>query len=227
MAHIRISSAEAARIVRRRGWLSEQPPEFQDEVCRRAVLKSYRPGEYLYRIGDPAGGIYGLVEGNVVVAAAPWDATSRLVYWGLSGHWIGEGGFITREPRRVEVQARLDTVMMHLPLEEMDRMAFADPGVMRNFIRILINTMVAMTRIINDLQLLDPARRIAATIDRANVRDGEEVPLTQSELGEMARASRRQVSIAMKQFSELGLATTSYGRIVIRDAAGLLSLIHI
>ncbi|MFD1199811.1 hypothetical protein ACFQ3K_16035 [Brucella gallinifaecis] len=58
---------EADLIMRSNGWLSSQNPEFQNEVLKRSLLVSFEPGEYVYRMGDSLGGIYGLVRGNLTI----------------------------------------------------------------------------------------------------------------------------------------------------------------
>lgn len=155
-------------------------------------------------MGDAPGGIYGLVSGNVGILSGPFSETPQLMQLGRPGAWTGEGSYITRQPRLIELQAKLPTIMMYLPLDQMDKMTFLNPQVIRNFSMIMIHTIGVLLRIVNDLQLVDPARRIAATLDRARMQYLIELPITQAVLGEMSCATRRQASIVLKEFSENG-----------------------
>ena len=110
------------------------------EVLRRATLGRFAAGEVVFRFGDPPGGIYGMVAGIVTMTTAPPSELPRLIHLGDPGTWTGEACFVTREPRRVEIRAFVDTVMMHLPLGAMDEMAATDPGVARHFARILVES---------------------------------------------------------------------------------------
>lgn len=212
---------EAERILLDSGWLSQVPAGFQREVLRRAVLARHEADSYLYRMGDAPGGIYGLVQGNLAINSAPAHVTPKLMQLGRPGAWTGEGSYLTRQPRLIELQAKTPTWVMHLPLDQMDAMTFHDPRVIRHFALILMHTVHVLVQMVSDLQIPDPARRIAATIERATLQYSRELPLTQTALGEMSCATRRQVGIALKDFSDRGWLDAMYGRIVIRDAAAL------
>lgn len=145
---------------------------------------------------------------------------------GLAGVWTGEGSYLSREPRRVELRTSAERWLMHLPLDQMDKMTFRDPGVIRDFSMIMVQANDILIRVVHDLQKPDPARRIAATIHRATFGHQSRLPLRQAELGEMACASRRQVGSVLKEFSERGWIETGYASIVVLDAAALYHYAH-
>lgn len=121
---------DAEKILLSSGWLTAQPSHFQQEVLRRSVLLSFSAGNYMYRMGDPPGGIYALVSGNVAINSVPSDETPKLMQLGRPGAWTGEGSYITRQPRLIELRAKVPAWMMHLPLDKMDKMdkmAFQNP----------------------------------------------------------------------------------------------------
>jgi CRP-like cAMP-binding protein len=144
-----------------------------------------------------------------------------LINIGALGAWTGEGCFLTRQPRRIELRALVETWLMHLPLEQMDQMASADPMVAHNFGQIIMSSVDVLIRVINDLQKVDPDRRIASVLERATSIEKRPLPLTQTEIGTMARASRRQVNAALKRFTENGWLKTSYRSITILNAEKL------
>lgn len=216
-----ITREDAEKILLGSGWLAAQPAPFQQEVLRRSLLLHYAAGDYLYRMGDAAGGIYGLVSGNVAVTSGPAHETPRIIQLGRPGVWTGEGSYITRQPRLIELQAKVPSWMVHLPLDQMDKMTFQDPQIIRNFSAIMIHTVDVLLQMVNDLQLVNPARRIAATIDRASLQHSKTLPITQTELGEMACATRRQVSIALKDFGARRWTVTHYGSITVLDPEAL------
>jgi CRP/FNR family transcriptional regulator, cyclic AMP receptor protein len=211
----------ADSVLRENGWLSYQPETFQSEVLQRSILLCFSPGEVIYRFGDDLGGIYGLVDGTVRINTAPPDHTPQLINIGALGAWTGEGCFLTRQPRRLELQAPVETWLMHLPLDQMDQMASADPMVAHNFGQIIMSNVDVLIRIIHDLQKVDPDRRIASVLQRAASIGKRPLPLTQTEIGTMARASRRQVNVALKRFAENGWLKTSYRSITILNAEKL------
>ena len=153
---------------------------------------------------DPPGGIFGLVSGVVAINTSPSNATPRLIHVASPGFWTGEGSYLTRQPRRVDMQAIAPTRLMHLPLSVMDQMEADEPRVVRNFAQIIMINVDTLIRIIHDLQQPDAARRIAAVLNRAGTAGGPPVPLSQSDLGAMANASRKQVNAALQQYVEDG-----------------------
>ncbi|MCO5063475.1 MAG: Crp/Fnr family transcriptional regulator [Rhizobiaceae bacterium] len=212
-----VKRAKAESILRESGWLSQQPPAFQDEVLRRSILLHFPAGEVIYRFGDDLGGIFGLVDGVLTVNTAPPDHTPQLIHVGAPGAWTGEGCFLTRQPRRLELRALVETWMMHVPLDQMDQMAAADPSVVRNFSHILMASVEVLIRIVHDLQIPDAARRIASVLNRAAWIGQRPIRLTQSEIGLMANASRKQVNATLSRFARIGWVKTDYRSITILD----------
>jgi CRP/FNR family cyclic AMP-dependent transcriptional regulator len=220
MSAILIKRATAEAILRQNGWLSTQPEAFRNEVLRRSILMRFEPDEVIYHFGDDLGGIYGLVSGVVAVNTAPQSDAPQLIHMGVPGSWTGEDSYLIRQPRRLELRAMTETWAMHLPLDQMARMTAADPAVIRNFCQNLLRGVDVLIRIIHDLQQHEPERRIASVLQRMTW-SSRQVLLTQSEVGTMASASRRQVNAALKQFAENGWLTTSYGSITILNAEAL------
>lgn len=217
---IAITRAEAERVVSETGWLSLQPAPFRAEVLRRCVMQHFAAGDAIYRYGDPLGGIYGVVAGIISVDSSPRHATPMLMHIGIPGLWTGEGCFIARQPRRIELRAVVDSFMMHLPLEAMDQIAVRDPNAIRNFAQILMMNVDTLLRIIHDLQQRDASRRIAAVLWRISP-EGGPIPLSQTEIATMANASRKQVNAALQRFEAEGWVANSYRSIVPKNVAEL------
>jgi CRP-like cAMP-binding protein len=217
-----VTRTVAERVLSEKGWLSERPAAFRAAVLQRANLARFASGEVVFRFGDPPGGIYGMVSGIVTMTTAPWTETPRLIHLGDPGTWTGEACFVTREPRRVEIRALVDTTLMHLPLAAMDEMAAADPGVARHFARILVASVDILIRVVNDLQKPDATRRIASVLQRFASSIGDApIPLSQAELGELANASRKQVNGVLARFAAAGCVAPTYRSLRVLDAGML------
>ncbi|CAH1663752.1 Crp/Fnr family transcriptional regulator [Chelatococcus asaccharovorans] len=217
----RVSKAYADEVMSERGWLPLVPEAFRTEVLRRAMVLHLAPGEPVFHLGDPPGGVYGLVAGTVSVSLAPADATPRLILLGVPGHWTGEGCFLTRTPRKAELRAVVETTMLHLPLDAMDQMAARDPAVVNHVALMLMMTVEFLFRVIHDLQKPQADRRIASVLQRTTWIGQAPIPLTQSELGVMANASRKQVNAAIRRFAEAGWLSNTYRSITITDPGAL------
>lgn len=219
MAHV--SRSEADRIMTGKGWLPLLPDPLRAEVLRACRLRHFAAGDPIFRLGDPLGGIYGLVSGTVSVSIAPQGATPKLVLLGVPGHWTGEGCFLTRMPRRGDVRAVVDSTLLHLPLDRMDQIAARDPRLTHAVAQILMMSAEFLMQVVHDLQKPDPARRIASVLHRAAWIGDIPIPITQSEFAMMANTSRRQVLNALKRFAAAGWVATSYRSIRVIDGKAI------
>ncbi len=218
---VQITKATAEQIMSEAGWLAHQPEAFRAEVLRRSTLMHFAPGDAIIHLGDPPGGIYGLVSGTVSLSLAPAGSTPRLILLGVPGYWTGEVCFLTRKPRRGDMRAVVATTMLHLPLDALDQMAARDPQVAHHVAQILVMSVEFLLRVIHDLQKPEADRRIASVLHRTTSIGKVAIPLTQSEIGVMANASRKQVNAALKRFSDAGWATNTYRSITIEDTGAL------
>lgn len=217
-----VSVVEAKRVLVSVGWLAHQSEEFQADVLRRCSLMRFAAGDVIYQCGDPLGGLYGLVSGAVVVSLAPPATVPRVFHLGTPGSWIGEGPFLSRQPRRVGMQAAIDTWMMHLPLQAMDQMASKDPLVWRCFVQILLINLDILVKAFYDMHNPDEERRIALALRRIAPVQGITIPLSQSELGLMAHASRKQVNAALQKFESQGWIKKGYRSVTVCDLQALI-----
>jgi CRP-like cAMP-binding protein len=216
-----VASSSARDVLSRLGWLSRQPEEFQDEVFRRAVSMKFRAGDVIYRIQDAPGGIYGFVSGAVTASVGPHNALPHLLHVLTPGAWTGEGCFLSRQPRRVSLQAAIDTAAVYLPLDQMDQMAGRDPMATRRFTQILMTNLDTVLQAFYDLQDPDEHRRIARALRRVAALEDTPIPLGQAALGMLSNASRKTVNLALRRFSERGWVRAAYRSVVITDLDGL------
>jgi len=217
-----VGPSRARDILSSIGWLSRQPEAFQDEVYRRSVPVRFAAGDVIYRVNDPLGGMYGIVGGAVVVSIGPANAAPRIMHVLTSGSWIGEGPFLSREPRRVGLRATLDTSAIYLPLDAMDQMAARDPLVLRNFVQVLLGNLDYLMRSSYDLQDPDEHRRIARALRRIMTLENTPIPLSQSALGMLSNASRKTVNAALQRFEKAGWVKRGYRSVTITDMKRLM-----
>lgn len=147
-----MSREVAERLICERGWLSHMPEPFRIRLLQNALLLKFEAGQVIFRRGEPAGGIYGLVTGTVIVNSAPPDSAPRLIHIARPGGWTGEDSFMTGQPRRIELVTQSDTWVMHVPLKTMEQMVALNPNDIRAFGTISILASDSLLRIVHDLQ---------------------------------------------------------------------------
>src|SRR5579863_1631904 len=108
--------AGAHDVVLQNGWLSELPSSFQHAVLDRCRLQHFDRGQQIYSVGDPPGGMYGLVNGGVSISVAPCEQGPYVAHFAKPGSWFGEAAAFTGEPRRVGLATTRSSVVLKLPL---------------------------------------------------------------------------------------------------------------
>ncbi|WP_122563277.1 Crp/Fnr family transcriptional regulator [Pseudomonas viridiflava] len=96
-------------------WFSNLPAGLQDSLLDAAFQIRKTPGKALFKKGDPACGLYVLVEGSVRVGpAVDQRLVPRLEPVRLP-RWFGEVSLFDGLPRRFDVVAREQTIFLHVP----------------------------------------------------------------------------------------------------------------
>lgn len=212
----------AERTLSSGGWLAEQPKPFRSQVLAECQLQQFQRGAPVYHMGGPKGGIYGIAAGALAISIAPGESGPHLAHLGREGTWIGEGPFLTGQPRRVELTAATDCHLMYLPLHVMERIASEDPEAIRRFAQIAMTNLDMALQVISDLMIAHPDRRIAAVLVRSvGTSDEPIVRVSQAQLGSLANASRKLVNKALRLFSDAGWVEPAYNAIKICNAEAL------
>ena len=95
----------AHEIVSRQGWLSFTPPAFRQIVLERCKSLELKAEATIYSVGDPPGGMYGLVRGNMAISIAPGERGPLIAHFAQPGTWLGEAAAFTDQPRRIGLAA--------------------------------------------------------------------------------------------------------------------------
>jgi len=208
-------------VVLQRGWLSEMPPAFQCSVMERCRLQHYGPKESIYSVGDPPGGMYGLITGGVGISVAPHERGPYVAHFMKPGSWFGEAAAISGEPRRVGVAATRDTDLLHLPLHGIHEIVREDPGNWRLFALATMRHLDLAMGTCDDLRIRDPVNRCIATILRlggrrqASPADSSpiEIDLSQDDIAVLANVARTTLNTVLRDLETTGRVERSYRRI--------------
>lgn len=208
-------------VLRRNGWLSRRPGALVDDVLRRGNPQRFAPGSDIYRPGDRADGVYGVVDGLVALMVAPVGLPPAILHHASVGSWLGALEFFGAGRRMAGLRAVSETLVFHLPSLAMEAIVTREPRYSRAFGEMVAENAALCLQVVDDLLQPDTGRRVAATLLRAT-RDGAmRIPLTQLDLATMANASRRQVNTILQGFASRGWIAQGYGSVTVLDAQGL------
>lgn len=224
---------KAKEIVTTRGWLSLTSADFRSAVLARVALQNFRPGEAIYSINDPPGGMYGLVAGSVKVAMAPGEDGPFIGHIMTPGSWSGYGPAIAGCNRIIGLTAGRNCQVLFLPLHAINEILAHEPTGWRFLAGLaLIDTQIALGAM-DDLMIRDEFRRLVAVLLRSGgfrrhdggaERNGEAaiwVDVNQTDLAHMSNLSRSTAGAILRQLEAERLVSIGYGQIGILAPAAL------
>jgi CRP/FNR family transcriptional regulator, cyclic AMP receptor protein len=219
-----------AHIMAENGWLSLTPPAFRSAILQRCRLQDVRAGDTIYRVGDPPGGMYGLVSGGLGVSVAPGESGPYMGHLARPGTWFGEAAAITRQPRRVGLTVTRDAALLHLPLAKIDEIVAADPAAWRLFALVTLGHLDTAIGACDDLMRRDHVQRCVAVLLRlAGCRRAPATPndidLPQEDIATLANVARTTAGAILRDLENTGLLQRSYRRIRITSPEALRAML--
>jgi CRP-like cAMP-binding protein len=224
----------ARKIVISNGWLSQTPPEFQGAVLDRCRQQSFETGQTIYMVGDPPGGMFGLVSGGLGISIAPGEHGPYFAHLGRPGTWFGEAAAILRQPRRVGLTATRNAELLYLPIEKIDEIIARDANAWRMFALVTLGHLEMAIGACDDLMLRDHVKRCIATVLRLGGcrnasppnRSRIEIDVRQDEIAKLANVARATAGTVLRELETEGLTENSYRRIRILAPDALRSMLR-
>lgn len=187
----------------------------------------------MFAAGDPPSGIFGVVRGGFGVYLTTEHHLPRLAHIFRDGRWFGCGTMVGDAERNISVTAMEDSVYLYVPLLSIQKILAEEPDGPVRLARLSNEKVINIMRIACDLMIADTARRLAAILLRVTAADDGVEPvdpegfhITQSDLAEMASASRPYVNKVLGDFVERGWIWKRHHRIRILQPEQLRSLAY-
>jgi CRP/FNR family transcriptional regulator, cyclic AMP receptor protein len=192
-----------------------------------------RKGELLHHPEDNPGGMFGVVAGGMLMATSGRDGLPLPGHIARRCHWFGYGSVLEKQRRSMIMSANEPTVLLHVPLAELERLRAEFPTASRAYGKLATLGEALYLATVADLLIRDTDRRLAGVLlrvsgaepppyhpgyrptpaDLARWFDPEGVSLTQTLLGELANASPHTVARFVDRATRAGLIDWRYGRV--------------
>lgn len=217
--------------LRKEGWLARMPERFREAVLSKTTITRYEAGSTVIEVGEPARGLFGLVQGRLHLSIPHIDPSPTWLV--KPGDWFGEIPALTGKQHVNHARATRDTVLLHVPTSALDEVLDADPAGWRCVGLLAAEHLEISAGLIADLLQRNHAKRFAGILIRLGGRrlttDKDpkmvEIDYSQEELAMAANLARSTVSGLLKTFQERGLVDLSYRSIRIVDPAKMRALI--
>ena len=198
------------------------------EALRLRLQSLARPRDFsadqiIQQHGDEANGFWVIEHGQVKIGRYGDGGRFQVIAILGQGDSYGELAMFGRSARVVDAVAAGDVRLFWISSAQMDRIISEEPSVSRELLRIL------SAQLQEALGMLIARRRLSASSLLARsllllVRGSQGsavVHLNQEDLAELVGTSRMTISTALADMEARGLIKRGYGRIEIRDIAGL------
>lgn len=206
--------------IARKGWLAEQPVDFQNRMAALGRWRKYAAGESIYEVGDEATEIIGLETGLLDLLITISADEMVTLHRAHPVYWVGESALLPGKTRVISLRAHSDSVVFAIPAWALNRHLKEWPqDVMPFFSLTFRNTELALAGL-SEVLALPPRPRFARMLLR-QVSDDGCVRATQAELGAMAGMSRAAFRRAFCELIDSGIIRTEYGKVRIVDRQAL------
>jgi len=223
-----IDQKQAVAFARSTGWSSGLPPRLQDDLLGVARLRVLSEGTRLYAVGDPPGGLFGIVTGCLAAEAAQSGGSPHKSLLLHPGAWIGEGPVAGLKARMTGVWATRESQVLSIEIADFRRLASAQPEAWRHLALLALQTHGRTIGLAQDLMVRGGRQRLCAILARLGGLHEELVPdptivdATQAEVADIANLARSVVSRFLQEMEGEGILRLGRGTIEIQCQQRLL-----
>lgn len=213
-------------------WFAALPDALQAQLLARATLRRFAKRRALMPAWQPAPGLFGLVDGGVLVRTRIDDArppTVRMAFDPPS--WLGELAIIDAlsPPLGVEVVADVDTTAVFIAADDVRALLAEQPAYWQYIAALAGHHMRLVLSAAVDHEHDNPEARVAhrlVSLARGHgdyVRHDRAISVSQASLAMIVDQSRQTLNTHLKALERRKLIRIGYCRIEVLDADGLLA----
>ena len=231
------SGEETVELLARTPMFRELSQRDLEQLAQVAVPRTYGKGQVVFRQGDEGDTCYVLRSGSVRVTHDHTDGRTITLAELRPGDMFGERAMFDRERRSATVQALEETTALALLAGDMRRMLLAHPHIAVNMLSWLADRLRAANARIARQSFQTVASRVAGALlaqvqaRHENEPDGEPprevvIRATQSEIAQLAGASRESASRFLARLERDGVVTTGRGKVLVHEPSALRNYIY-
>ena len=203
-----------------------------DDILGTARLVQVEDGGYFFMQGDPASGVYVLLEGRVKLVQVNPDGQQVLMRVVLPQAEFGVVSLVNGGEFPVSAVAMQPSKALCWSAADIQRLAASHPALAMNTIRILVEQVQDFQSRFRELATERVERRLARTVIRLANQAGRktadgvliDLPLTRQDLAEISGTTLYTVSRILNQWEEKGIVRVGRERVIVRFPHGLVSI---
>jgi CRP/FNR family transcriptional regulator len=219
--------------LRRTVLFGDLEPEDLEALAARAIEQTLARGEILFLAGDPARGLYVIVDGSVRAYRVGGDGREQVIHVERAGATVGEVPVFDEGTYPSTVAGEEDARLLFIPTNEVKRLCFDHPGIAWSALRVMARRLRKCASLVETLSLHDVDRRLARfLLEEARTRgqrfgSGFEMDLqfTHQQIASRIGTVREVVSRAFSRLQQAGLVKGTLKALIILDEKRLTSFV--
>lgn len=208
-------------------WLASCSDGVQASLRQIGRLRRYARGEYVYRAGDPPGGVFGFVDGHIETLIPTLDGQEVVVHRANSGFWVGDLALFAGQKRLVSLRTVSAVTAVQLPNDEIRDLMAREPALISDFYRMTHDNVAVSLALLGSLAVRGARNRVALRLlfqQQLFSYSDDWVQIDQNSFAELVSLSTQSVRRAFSKLEAAGLIEIAYGKVRIADREGLAKL---
>jgi len=218
-------------------WFGQLAPERAQALLAAGRLKRLAAGETLFLRGDAADGLFAVLDGSLRISGNTADGKEAILSIIDAPQWFGEIAVFDGLPRTHDAVAESATRLLHVPAHALDGLLQVDPLWWRDLGQLMALRARLVLIGMEDLALhpaeVRLARRLLMLVQAGPQAQAGQMlhhlppvvlSIGQQQLGMMLSLSRQTVNQLLHGLQAQGIVQVAYGRIELRDMAGLVGV---
>ncbi|WP_425045088.1 Crp/Fnr family transcriptional regulator [Primorskyibacter sp. S87] len=213
--------ARAFEVLRSRGWFSRINKKMQAALEAESRLVHARCGEQIFHVGDPGAGLFGIVEGSILLSFPREDGVLVPFSPFGTGYWLGDLAALSGKPGMVSIDVRADVTAVNVPAQRVRRLVKKNPEFYKSFYELNRQNLKVALRLLLALTGESAEQRIALRLRVMadySVRTDGWVDITNQEMAAQTGLSVPTVQRAVSRLVKCGFLERGYSRIRILDS---------
>jgi CRP/FNR family cyclic AMP-dependent transcriptional regulator len=224
-----LTREEVIEALQRTALFCELPEEDHRALASRATERRLSRGETLFLAGEPAAGLYVVVQGAVRAYRVSTDGREQIIHVERSGATLAEVPVFDGGTYPSSTAAEEDSLVLFLPREEVVRLCLERPKISLAALRLLAGRMRKCAALVERLSLRDVDRRVAQLLldeggdygQRTASAVSFSLALTHTQIANRVGSVREVVSRALSRLQASGLIEMEGRQIRIKDIGAL------
>ncbi|MEZ5715590.1 MAG: Crp/Fnr family transcriptional regulator [Paracoccaceae bacterium] len=227
-ARTSIVSGLALDLLRRSAWASTLSEAEFGAVKSSLIEKSLPADSIVCHLGDPSNHWIGVARGILKTTCFSETGELTTFIYLTAPEWFGEGALLRNENRRYEAVAVSDVDLVYIPKALFTQLAGENIAFCHALLEQLNLRLSYFITHYDAETSKDPNKRVAQHIvslyeNYFFENYGSTFPVSQAELGALAKLSRQRSNVALRHLKEQGLIDVGYGTITVLDIERLRS----